>query len=95
MSKTVPFQTTQFNVQKQFYFKQFRLAKLRSLDVKTVLLQSIQFSICTQFSSIWSIDRTQLGANTPSKSGPEKDGIEGVLHIPKGPALLEPHHQIV
>ena len=31
---------------------------------KTVLFQTIQLSICTQFSSIWPIDRTLSGANT-------------------------------
>ena len=42
--------------------------------VKTVLLQTIQFSISTQISSIWPIDRSLSGANTPSKSRP---GING------------------
>ena len=46
-------------------------------------------------SSIWAIDRTQSGATTPSQSEPGSDGNEGVLHIPKAPALLEPHQQIV
>ena len=31
--------------------------------------------------SIWLIDRTLSGATTPSKTGPESDGIEGVLRI--------------
>ena len=38
--------------------KQFILAYLHGLNVKTVLLQTIQFSINTLFSSIWPIDRT-------------------------------------
>ena len=29
------------------------------------------------------------------QSGPGSNGNEGVLCIPKGPALLKPHHQIV
>ena len=60
-----------------------------------VLFQAIQFSISTQFSSIWLIDRTLSGATTPGQSGPGSDDNEGVLHIPNTPALLEPHHQIV
>ena len=43
---------------KQFYFKQFSLSSVHSLDVKTVPFQAIQFSICMQFSFIWTIDRT-------------------------------------
>ena len=43
---------------KQFYFEQFSLVQVRSLNVKTVLVQPIQFSICIQFSSIWPIDTT-------------------------------------
>ena len=35
------------------------------LNVKTVLFQTIQFSISTHFSSIWPIDRTLSGTNTP------------------------------
>ena len=37
---------------KQFYSKQFSLESIRSLNVKTVPSQPIQFSISTQFSSI-------------------------------------------
>ena len=47
------------------------------------------------FSSIWLIDKTLSGATTPGQSGPRSDGNEEVLRIPKAPALLEPHHQIV
>ena len=35
-----------------------------------------------QFSSIWPIDRTLLGATTPGQSEPGSDGNEGVLRIP-------------
>ena len=48
---------------------------------KTVPFQTIQFSLCTQCSSIWPIDRTLLGATTPGQSGPESDSIKGVLRI--------------
>ena len=41
-----------------------------------------QFSLAyVQFSSIWLIDRTLSGATSPSLSGPESDGNEGVLCI--------------
>ena len=49
----------------------------------TVLFQTIQFSISTQFSSIWPIDTTLSGVTTPSQSGPVSDGHKGVLHIPQ------------
>ena len=71
---------------KHFYVKQFILALVRSLNVKIVLFKTI--SVSTQFSFIWAIDRTLLGATTPGQSEPESDGN-------KTPALLEPHHQIV
>ena len=48
---------------------------------KTVLFQAIQFSVNMQFSSVWPIDWTQLGATTLGLSGPGSDGNEGVLHI--------------
>ena len=67
----------QFQCQKLLYFKQFSLAK-----VQTVLFQTVQFSISTQFSPIRPIDRTLSGAITPAQSGPGSDGNEGVLHIP-------------
>ena len=51
--------------------------------VKTVLFQTIQFSICTQFSSIWPIDRTLSGAIPPGQSGLGSDGNEGIFHIPQ------------
>ena len=40
---------------------------------KTVLFQTIQFSISSQFSSIWIIDKSLSGATTQSKSGPESN----------------------
>ena len=53
-----------FSLVKKFYFKQFSLALVRSLDTKTYLFQAIEFSISTEFSSIWSIDRTLSGSST-------------------------------
>ena len=49
--------------------------------LKTVQFQAIQFSISTQFSSIWPIDRTLSDATTLAQSGPGSDGNEGVIHI--------------
>ena len=51
------------------------------LNVKTVLFQTIQLNISTQFRSIWPIDRTQSGATTQSLSGPGSDGNKVVLYI--------------
>ena len=50
---------------------------------KTVLFQTFQFSISTQFSCILPIDRTLSGATTPGLSGLGNNGNEGVLHIPQ------------
>ena len=77
---------------KKFYFKQFSLVyknsfisnnSVRSLNVKTVQFQAIQFIIGTQFSSIWPIRRTQSGATNLERSGPGSDGNERVLCIPQ------------
>ena len=72
---------------KQFYFKQFSLAYICSLYVKTVLLQIIQFSISMQFSSILPTDRTLSGAATLGQSGPGRDANDGVLHIPQSSSI--------
>ena len=53
------------------------------LNDQTVLFQPIQFSISTQFSSIWPVDRTLWSANTPGKSGTGSDGNKGVFSIPR------------
>ena len=54
---------------------------------KTVSFQTIQFSISTQFSSIWPIDKTLSGATTQDQSGPGNDGGEGVLNIPQSSCM--------
>ena len=54
----------------------------------TVLIQVIQFSISTQFSSIWPIDRTLSGAITPAQGGPGSDGNEGVLRNPQSSSII-------
>ena len=51
--------------------KLFRLVKIRSLNVKAVLFQTIQISISTQFSSIQPIDRMDRSNDN-----------EGVFSIP-------------
>ena len=47
----------------------------------------MQSSLITQFSSIWSIDRTLSGATTPGQSEPRSDSYEGVLHIPQSSSI--------
>ena len=68
---------------RQLYFKQFSLAYEHSLNVKIVLFQVIRFSVSTQFSSIWPIDRTLSGTTTPDQNGSGNDGNKGVLRIPQ------------
>ena len=48
---------------------------------KTVLFQTIQFCISTQFSFIQPIDRALSDAVTPGQSRPVNDANEGVLRI--------------
>ena len=57
------------------------------LNVKTILFQTIQFSLSTQFSSIWPIHRTLLGAATPDQSGPGRIGNEEVFRIPQSSGI--------
>ena len=59
----------------------------KHLNVKTVLFQTIQFSISTQFSSIWPIDRTLSIATTLGQSELGSDGNEGVLRIPQSSCI--------
>ena len=68
---------------KQFYFKQFCLAWVHSLQVKTILFQAIQFSLSMLLSSIWPIDRALSGATNPGQSWPGSYGNEGILCIPQ------------
>ena len=74
---------------KRFYFQQFCLTWVCSLSIKTVLFQVIEFSISTQFSSVWPIDNTLSGATTPGQSGPGSDGNEGLLRIPESSSITE------
>ena len=68
---------------KRFYFKQFSLAEVHGFNFETVSLQKIQFSISTQFRSIWNIDWILSIVTTPGQSGPGSNGNEGVLQIPQ------------
>ena len=61
---------------------------------KTVPFWTIQFSISTQFSSIWLIDRTLSGATTQARMNLETVAIKGYSAFPKAPALLELHHHM-
>ena len=61
---------------KHFDFKQFSLASVCSLNVKTVLFQAIQFCLSMQFISVWPIDRTLWGAITPGQSRTGSDSNE-------------------
>ena len=49
------------------------------LNVKTVLFQTMEINISTQFSSIKPIDRALSSATTPDQRGPGSDGNVGVL----------------
>ena len=79
--------STHSEMSKQFYFKQISLASVRSLNFKTVLLQVIQFTICSHFFSIWPIDGSISVATTPGQSGSGNHGKEGVLHIPQSSSI--------
>ena len=50
---------------------------------KTVLFQTIQFSISIQFSSVWIIDTILSGFTSLGQSGSGSDGNEGVHRIPQ------------
>ena len=72
---------------KQFHFKQFNPAQVRSPNVKTVLFQAIQFSINTQFSSIGPIDRTLSSATFLGPSEPGSNGNKRVHCIPQSSSI--------
>ena len=73
------FQTIQFSIRLVFVYKQ--------LSIKTVPFQTIQFNISTQFGSIRTINRTQLGATNPGQSAPGSNGNEGVLRITRSSSI--------
>ena len=51
------------------------------------MLKTVPFSINTQFSSIWPIDRDLSGATTSGPSEPGSDNNEGVIHIPQNSSI--------
>ena len=59
------------------------------LNVKTVLFQTIQFIVSTQFSSIWPTHGTLSDATASGYSRPASDGNEEVLRIPQSPSITE------
>ena len=68
----------------------------KQLKIKTVLFLIIQFSISTQFISIWSINRALSRATPLGQNGPASDGNEEVLRITQSSSItdapgLEPH----
>ena len=65
------------------------------LYIETVLFQTIQFSISTQFSSIWPIDRTLSGVTILGQVDLGVMAIKRYFTLPKASALLKPHHQII
>ena len=56
---------------------------------KNILFKTIQFSISTQFNSIWPQNRILSNATTPSQSEPGSDGDKGVLHILQSSNITE------
>ena len=70
------------------------LVDCTQLNVKTVLFQTIQVIISTQFSSVWPIGRTLSGATTLDHVHLGVMAMKRYSAIPQTPALLEPHNQI-
>ena len=68
---------------KQLYFKEFSLAEIGSLNIKTVQLEVIQFGISAHFSYIWPIDNIQLVVFSLGQCGPWSDCNEWVIRIPQ------------
>ena len=54
---------------------------------KTVPFQTMHFSISTQFSSVWPMDRTLSCTTTTGQSAPGIDGNKGVLRIPQSSSI--------
>ena len=95
MSKTVPFQTIQFSISTQFKYKYSLIVKMSKTFLfqaiqfsQTVLIQTNQFSISIQFV----LFNPSIG---PYHADLEAMAMKECSAIPKAPALLEPHHQIV
>ena len=74
------FSNIQISISRFILFTQLNV-KIVQLNIKIVLFQTTQFSIRTQFCSIWSLERILSCATTPGLSGPGSDGNEGILRI--------------
>ena len=61
----------------------------KQLNAKIVLSKTIQFSINTQFSSLWHIHSTLSGAIAPRQNTRGSDGSEGVFCIPQSSCITE------
>ena len=66
---------------KQFYFKQFSLAQIRSLNAKNSKLKN--------HGLVLFIDRTLSGATIPGQSEPGSDGDERMFRIPQRSSITE------
>ena len=80
INRRIKFQTIQLSMSIIFVYKQ--------LNVKTILFQTVWFSISKQFCCIWLINRTLSDAATPSQNWPWSDGNEGVLGIPQSSSII-------
>ena len=97
MSKTVPFQTLQFIICKQFKY---------GLIVKTFLFQAIMFSQAVLIQTNLFRISMQLVLFNPligpyqvppfrARVGLGAMAVKGYSAFPSAPASLEPHHQII
>ena len=85
--KKIPFQTIQFSVSTISMSKTVQCQAVQ-FSVSTLFkYQVIRFTISTQFSSIWHIDRTISGAATLSQRGPGSDDNKGVLRNPPNSSI--------
>ena len=73
---------------KQFYFKEFNLAWIRSLNAKISIVKK------TQFSSIQPIDRTLSDATIPGRVDLGVIVMKGYSAFPKAPGF-EPQNAMV
>ena len=64
-----------------------RIFNAKSIFIHTDLFQTIQVSISTLFSSIWSIVRTVPSTTTPGQNRPGNNGNERVLRIPQSSSI--------
>ncbi len=104
MSKTVPFQTTQFSISIQFKCKYSLIVK--NIPSRTFLFQAIQFSPTVLIQTIQFSISTQLVLFNPeiglyqvlpfwARVDLGVMVMKGYSAFPKVPASLEPHHQII